>query len=56
MLELENVSTDNMPEWLKKCICCTHAYSTQSDDMEIKCRCRKGCNFKQAKNSPIYKK
>jgi len=31
-------------------------YGTQDDDMEIKCRCRKGrCNFKQKKDEPIRK-
>ena len=55
MLLIENVNTKDMPEWLMKCMSCTHVYTTQNDDMEIKCRCRKGCNFKQAKGTPIYK-
>lgn len=54
MLQIENVSMNNMPDWLKKCMSCTHAYTTQNEDLEIKCRCRSGCNFKQAKGRPIY--
>lgn len=55
MLQLENVNTKDMPEWLIKCISCTHAYTTKNEDLEIKCRCRTGCNFKQAKDRPLYK-
>lgn len=51
MLQIENISEENIPEWLKKCISCTHGYTTQDDDMEVKCRCRNGCNFKQRKDS-----
>ena len=53
MLKIENVSDNDMPEWLKKCTSCTHTYTTRDEDMEIKCRCRNGCNFKQAKDRPI---
>lgn len=53
MLQIEN--TNNMPEWLIKCMSCTHAYTTKNDDLEVKCRCRNGCIFKQAKDRPIYK-
>lgn len=56
MLQIENVNNSDMPEWLIKCMSCTHAYTTKDEDMEIKCRCRKGCNFKQAKNRPTYSK
>lgn len=55
MLQLENVNEKYMPEWLRKCISCTHSYTTQNEDLEVKCRCRNGCNFKQAKDRPIYK-
>lgn len=54
MLQLENISNNSMPEWLKKCISCTHAYTTKNDDGEIKCRCKE-CHFKQSKDRPIYK-
>lgn len=50
MLQIEGTNKDNMPEWLKKCLTCTHAYSVKSDDGEIRCRCRKGCNYKLAKD------
>lgn len=56
MLQYENVSTKDMPEWMVKCMSCIHAYTTKGEDLEIKCRCRKGCNFKQEKNRPIYGK
>lgn len=49
MIQTENVSEENTPAWLKKCIICAHVYTTKNDDTEIKCRCRKGCNFKEAK-------
>lgn len=42
---------DDTPEWLKKCIECTHCYKIKSDDEEIRCRCRNGCDFKKRKNS-----
>lgn len=51
---LENITTSDMPEWLIKCMSCTHAYTTKDDDLEVKCRCRNGCDFKQAKDRPIY--
>ena len=35
---------NDMPEWLKKCMTCTHVYTTKED--EVNCRCRKGCNYK----------
>ena len=47
---IESVSKNDMPEWLKKCLKCTHAYTTQYDEDELKCRCRKGCNFKEFQN------
>ncbi len=56
MLQCENISIKSIPDWLEKCMSCTHVYTTQNDDTEIKCRCRKGrCNFKQKKNEPICK-
>ena len=54
MLQYENISIKSIPDWAIKCMSCTHAYTTRSDDMEIKCRCKKGCNFKQAKDRPVY--
>lgn len=36
-------------EWLKKCMKCIHCYKRKTDDEEILCRCRKGCNFKEKK-------
>ncbi len=41
---------DEMPEWLKKCLTCTHCYKRIEDDETIHCRCRKGCNYKPHKN------
>lgn len=39
-----------MEDWPKKCVNCTHSYTTQDlGDLEYKCRCRKGCNFKEVK-------
>ena len=55
MLQIENVNKDNMPDWLKQCMSCTHAYTTKNEDLEVKCRCKNGCNYKQAKDRPIYK-
>lgn len=52
MLQIENLNKDNI--WLIQCMSCTHAYTTKNDDLEIKCRCKKGCSFKQAKDRPIY--
>jgi hypothetical protein len=49
MIQIENVREENTPKWLKKCMECVHVYTTKNDDTEIKCRCRKGCNFKEAK-------
>ena len=43
----ETCSNKDMPEWLKKCLSCKHAYKTKDNDLEWKCRCRHGkCNFK----------
>ena len=45
---LENY--DNMPDWLKKCLTCKHAYKTRDNDLEWKCRCRNSkCNYKEYK-------
>lgn len=55
MLQTKNENTEDMPEWLRKCMSCTHAYTTRNEDLEIKCKLRAGCNFKQAKGRPIYK-
>lgn len=51
MLQVENVNNKDMPEWLKKCLRCTHAYMTKDEDIEIKCRCKNGCNFKESKKT-----
>lgn len=45
----ESCSNKDMPEWLKKCLTCKHAYKTKDNDLEWKCRCRNGkCNYKKA--------
>lgn len=49
MRSIENVNNKDKPEWLKKCLSCTHSYTTKNDDLEIKCHCRKGCNYKPIK-------
>lgn len=53
ILQAKNVNVDDTPDWLKKCMSCTHAYSAQNEDMEVRCRCKTGCKFKQAKDRPI---
>jgi len=55
ILQAKNVNVDDTPDWLKKCMSCIHAYSVQNEDMEVRCRCKTGCKFKQAKDRPIYK-
>lgn len=50
MRSIENLGYKDMPDWLKKCLSCAHSYTTQDNDLEIKCRCRKGCNYKAYKN------
>ena len=55
MLQYEMVGEKDTPEWLKKCMCCTHAYVRRDEDLEVRCRCRKGCNSKQNPKAPIYK-
>lgn len=46
-----NYLNDEMPDWLKKCMICSHAYYKQTDADTIYCRCRNGkCNFKEYKS------
>lgn len=33
--------------WVKKCLTCKHAYRRQTDAEELRCRCRKGCNYER---------
>lgn len=47
MLQWEEVSENNVPEWLKKCMTCAHVYTTKDEEGVIKCRNRKGCNYKR---------
>jgi len=47
----KNINKDDTPEWLKKCMQCAHVYTTKGDAEEIRCRCKKGCNFKQIKSN-----
>lgn len=54
MLSTDVINND-MPDWLVKCLSCTHSYSRKGDDDYIYCRCRTGCHFKQTKNKPRYK-
>lgn len=49
MRNIENVNNKDMSEWLKKCLSCTHSYTIKNDDLELKCRCKKGCNYKPIK-------
>ena len=40
--------------WVEKCLTCKHAYRRKADAEELRCRCRKGCNYepyKQRKRS-----
>jgi len=42
-------SVEEIPEWLQKCMTCTHSYVNKSDG-DVCCRCRKGkCNYKEYK-------
>lgn len=34
-------------EWVEKCLSCAHCYKVKADDEELRCRCRKGCNYKK---------
>ena len=44
--------TNNIPEWLQKCLSCIHSYYRKNDADTIYCRCRNGkCNFKEKKDS-----
>lgn len=43
----DNNKNEYIPDWLKKCLTCKHAYQTQDNDLEWKCRCRNGCNYKE---------
>lgn len=42
-----NNESEYIPDWLKKCLTCKHAYKTQDNDLEWKCRCRTDCNYKK---------
>lgn len=35
--------------WVEKCMRCVHCYIAKNDADELRCRCRNGCNFKEAK-------
>lgn len=35
--------------WVEKCRKCTHVYYRKNDADTMRCRCRKGCNFKEYK-------
>ena len=35
--------------WVEKCLTCKHAYQIQADADELRCRCRKGCNYEPYK-------
>ena len=41
------VVEDDADGWVDKCMRCVHCYQVQSDADELRCRCRKGCNFKE---------
>lgn len=42
--------TNNMPEWVQKCLSCKHSYYKKDDAEMIYCRCRNGkCNYKPDK-------
>lgn len=52
-----NYLNDEMPDWLKKCMRCSHAYYKQTDADTIYCRCRNGkCNFKEYKSKTERKR
>lgn len=39
---------NDMPEWLKKCLSCTHSYHRQDDADTIYCRCKNGeCHYQK---------
>lgn len=41
---------DDLEDWAKKCMSCTHCYKKKNDDEYIYCRCRNGkCNYKPSK-------
>lgn len=37
-----------MEQWVEKCMQCAHSYYRQDDAETLYCRCRNGCNFKEA--------
>ncbi len=46
----------DMPEWLQKCLSCTHSYHKDDDADTIYCRCRNGaCNYKPTKSGKSAK-
>lgn len=47
----EWLSEDEMPEWLKRCMTCQHAYKRKDDDETMYCRKRNGkCEYKKYKS------
>ena len=45
--------TNDMPEWLQKCLSCKHSYYKKDEADMIYCRCRNGeCNYKPDKTEP----
>lgn len=38
-----------MSDWIEKCYTCVHCYIPISDADEVRCKCRKGCRYEQAK-------
>lgn len=49
----ECIPSSQIPEWLKKCMECTHAYKTIDNDNEWKCRLRSGeCKFCSSSYKP----
>ena len=37
--------------WVEKCMKCVHCYQVKNDADELRCRCRKGCNFKEVRTN-----
>ena len=47
---------DDLEDWAKKCLSCTHCYKKKDDDEYIYCRCRKGCNYQDKKKNNLIGK
>jgi hypothetical protein len=47
----KNIDEENeLPEWMKKCLCCKHSYEKQNDCGTIYCRLRTGkCKYEEYK-------